>query len=282
MEIKSLHKIGFDIISAAFEKAFATYDVQINREELRAMLKRRGFNPNLSFAAFNGNEIVAFTLNGIGQFGGQPTAYDTGTGTISDYRGKGLASKIFEYSLPYLKKAGVRQYLLEVLQHNSKAVSVYTKLGFETVREFNYFNQKNREIDNKIKYSDTFTIKEIGIENLNSVSSFWDFYPSWQNDMESVRRVSDGFVVLGAFAASKLVGYCVFESLSGDITQLAVDKPYRRKGIGSLLLKEMVGLNKAESIKVINTDINCNSITCFLESKNITLKGKQFEMIRMI
>jgi ribosomal protein S18 acetylase RimI-like enzyme len=107
------------------------------------MLKRRGFNPDLSFAAFDNNEIVSFTFNGIGNFNGIPTAYDTGTGTLKSHRGKGLATQIFEYSIPYLREAGIRQYLLEVLQHNTKAVSVYKNLGFKTSREFNYFAQKN-------------------------------------------------------------------------------------------------------------------------------------------
>ena len=46
------------------------------------MWKRRGFNPDLSFAAFEKNDIVAFTLNGVGNFNGRKMAYDTGTGTL--------------------------------------------------------------------------------------------------------------------------------------------------------------------------------------------------------
>jgi len=57
-----------------------------------------------------------------------------------------LATKIFEYSIPFLKKANVSQYLLEVLQHNTKAVSVYKKIGFEVSREFNYFICKNEKL----------------------------------------------------------------------------------------------------------------------------------------
>ena len=56
--------------------------MQLNAEQLRAMLTRRGFDPTLSFAAFDGAQIAAFTLNGIGNFNGVPTAYDTGTGTL--------------------------------------------------------------------------------------------------------------------------------------------------------------------------------------------------------
>ena len=96
MEIKSLSKIEFGTIFKAFNQAFADYEVQINELQLKIMLKRRGFNPDLSFAAFDGHEIVAFTLNGTGNFNGIPTAYDTGTGTLKGYRGKGLALLLCE------------------------------------------------------------------------------------------------------------------------------------------------------------------------------------------
>ncbi len=94
------------------------------------MLSRRGFVPSLSFGIFEGDKLISFTLNGIGQFNGEKTAYDTGTGTIKEYRGRGLASKIFTDSLPFLKQAGVSQYLLEVLQHNTNAVGVISKTRF--------------------------------------------------------------------------------------------------------------------------------------------------------
>ena len=75
MEIKSLGKIDFETIFIAFSKAFADYDIQLNHDELKTMLKRRGFNPELSFAAFDGEDIVAFTLNGIGNYNGKKITF---------------------------------------------------------------------------------------------------------------------------------------------------------------------------------------------------------------
>lgn len=283
MEIKPLSKLDFTLIFQAFSQAFADYDVQLNREQLETMLKRRGFNPHLSFAAFDGNKLAAFTFNGTGNFNNIKTAYDTGTGTLKEYRGKGLATKIFEYSIPYLKEIGVEQYLLEVLQHNIKAVSVYKNIGFTVAREFNYFMQKNEKINNDIKTSNiSYYLKQINIDDFPILSTFWDFNPSWQNSFESIERMSKDFISIGLFDTSKLLGYCVFEPISGDITQIAVDKQNRRKGIASLLLKEIVRLNRNDIVKVINTDISCSSITSFLESKNIEIKGMQFEMIKKI
>ena len=283
MQIKSLSKTDFSTIFNAFNQAFADYEIQLNSQQLKTMLKRRGFNPDLSFAAFENNEIVSFTLNGTGNFNSVPTAYDTGTGTLKTYRGTGLATKIFEYSIPFLRKANIRQYLLEVLQHNTKAISVYQNLGFETTREFNCFKQKNEEIHLELKSKDiSCSIRQMDIKNRTDLADFWDFYPSWQNSFEAIQRASNDFVCLGAFVENKLAGYCIFEPVSGDITQIAVDKQHRKQGIGTLLLSETVKLNKFESVKVLNTDILQHSITDFLQTKNIGIIVKQFEMIKII
>lgn len=281
MEIRSLGNTDFETIFNAFSKAFADYDIQLNPDQLRTMLKRRGFNPDLSFAAFEGEEIAAFTLNGTGNYNGKKTAYDTGTGTLKQYRGQGLAKKIFEYSVPFLKKENISHYLLEVLQHNTKAVSLYRKINFKITREFNYFIWKNEEFKNNTKNASTpFKIKSIDIEEYNTFSDFWDFRPSWQNSFESIQRAREDFVVLGAFIEKKLIGYCVFEPHSGDITQIAVDKAQRRKGVGSLLLLEAGRLNKCSTTKMVNAATTCSSMVDFLKAKNIEVTGKQFEMIK--
>ena len=61
IRIKSLKNTSFDELFEAFRQAFAEYEMQLNRAELQAMLKRRGFDPEFSFAAFDGDKIVSFT-----------------------------------------------------------------------------------------------------------------------------------------------------------------------------------------------------------------------------
>ncbi|WP_029904988.1 GNAT family N-acetyltransferase [Prevotella sp. 10(H)] len=282
MQIKLLSNISFDTIFEGFSMAFAEYEMQRDKAQLQTMLKRRGFNPDLSFAAFHGEKIVAFTLNGTGNYNGISTAYDTGTGTLKEYREQGLATRIFEYSIPYLREAGLKQYLLEVLQHNTKAVSVYRNLGFEITREFYYSSQNNEEINNGKDFDPSYTVNPINIEMLKSFTAFWDFVPSWQNSFDSIQRTADDFIFLGVIIDDRIAGYCAFEPVSGDITQIAVDKKYRRKGVASLLLNEMIKLNKNSALKIVNSDILCDSITGFIKAKNIEVKGKQFEMIRKI
>ncbi len=281
MVIKCLEHTDFDTLFSGFEKAFLDYEIHFDKDEVRSMLKRRGYNPRLSFAAFDADEIVAFTFNGTGTFNGMFTAYDTGTGTAKEYRGKGIAKDIFRYSIPYLKEAGVKQYLLEVLQNNTKAISVYQKLGFKTTREFGCFRQKKNDINCVIEYEQTLPIKiaPIKVECIASAFTYLDFSPSWQNSMDSIERAGSDLVCLGAFVANKLVGYCVFDPLTGDLSQIAVNQPFRRQRIASRLFQDMIKRTKSDSIKVLNVISSCHSMAAFLNKYNLKKTGKQFEMI---
>lgn len=91
--IKSLENSSFNRLFTAFNAVFQEYGIQLNPQELKIMLHRRGFVPKLSFGAFEADKLVAFILNGIGIFNGKKTAYDTGTGTLKHVRGQGLAKQ---------------------------------------------------------------------------------------------------------------------------------------------------------------------------------------------
>lgn len=278
MEIRNLEHTDFETLFHGFEKAFADYEIHFEKEEVRSMLRRRGFNPKLSFAAFENDEIIAFTLNGIGTFNGIPTAYDTGTGTVKQYRGQNIAGKIFTYSLPFLQKAGISQYLLEVLQNNQKAITVYRRMNFEVTREFDCFRQTKELIDNQ-KINTSCIIKPINSHSVRQAQHDCDFNPSWQNSIESIERGISELTCIGAFLDEKMVGHCVFDAHTGDLTQLAVSNAYRRKGIASRLLQESIAGLKTDFIKILNIHSENQTMPAFLKSKNIPLASKQFAMV---
>lgn len=281
--IKSLGKTDFDKLFTAFNEAFRDYEMQVNKHELSVMLQRRGFNADLSFGAFEDEKLVSFTFNGTGFFNGIKTAYDTGTGTLEEYRGRGLATQIFEYSLQFLKQNGIRQYLLEVLQHNTKAINVYKKLGFKVSREFSYFVQDAEKVlVNAYILPSKYSIQEIDLSRKDEMVLCQDFFPSWQNSFEAILRRPDDFVMRGVFDDTRLVGYGILDPNSGDITQIAVSNDYRRQDIGSVILSELLKVNKFRTVKAVNAEISCTSVKLFFESKNLPEKGKQFEMIRAL
>lgn len=281
MEIKSLRDVGFDAVFSAFENAFSDYAIRFSIDEVRSMLKRRGFDSSLSFAAYESGEIIAFTFNGIGQWGGKTTAYDAGTGTVKEYRGRGVAGKIFAHSIPFLKEAGVSQYLLEVLQDNTKALSVYHNLGFQTTRDLLCFRQKCQDV--RVKASDIdVQFTDLAISDISKAAVFCDFAPSWQNSLTSIIRAGNDLIRIAARHKGEIVGYIVFDPASGDISQIAVDQRYRRRGIASKLLAEAISRMSVDTVKVLNVDASDTTLPGFLQFSNILPSANQHEMLLTI
>lgn len=280
MEIKALSAVPFDALFTAFKNAFLEYERSWTAAEFKSMLQRRGFNADLSFGAFDGPALVSFTLNGIGYFKGVKTAYDTGTGTLQAYRGKGLATAVFKESIPFLEQEGIQQYLLEVLSHNKPAISIYEGIGFTTTRMFRYAIQDKAAVKAFDKMlPDGFTIQEVTLGLQDKMALFFDFNPAWQNSFEAIRRSLPGFKILGAFLNGAFIGYGIIECATGDIPQIAIATDYRRHGFGSAIFSELLAYNKSATVRLINTEYDCNSMNGFLTALNILDNGQQLEML---
>ncbi|MES2690106.1 MAG: GNAT family N-acetyltransferase [Bacteroidota bacterium] len=280
VSIRPLNGISLQLLYEAFNAAFATYSRQWTEDEFINMLERRGYRAELSFGAFDQDKPVSFLLNGAGVFNGVLTAYDTGTGTLKEYENRGLARQLFEAAVPALKEAGMQQYLLEVLTDNTRAISIYTKAGFKSTRMLHYFTAdiKGITISGSNKLLGKFSTRET-VLNVNAMRALCDFEPSWQNSFDSLKRSMNKFKILGVYQDEELVAYGIIEPLSGDIPQLAVSKFHRRKGIGSLLLTQLLQYNKHPGVKMINADERCESLLLFLEKAGITKRGSQYEMM---
>lgn len=278
MKIQPLSFIGTDELFDAFSNAFSGYERTWNRGEFDRLLKRRGYVPDLSFGAFDGDKLVGFIINGIGTYGGLRTAYDAGTGTIKECRGQGLTTRMLQESMPLLRQEGIKQYVLEVLQHNDAAVGIYKKAGFTVARELDYFVANMSEVANRA-LPQQFSIEEIDLRQLESASDFHDFQPSWQNTYDAVMREPSYFKFIGAYSGRELVGFGLIEPDTGDIPQIAVRKEHRRQGVGSAILQRLLQHNKHSTVKVINTDSTYEPISAFLKHNGIHPRGKQFEMV---
>lgn len=284
IEIRSLASVPFDQVADAFLVAFADYELTLDKDTLAAMLKRRGANLALSFAAWAQGRIVSFIINGIGRYNGRATAYDTGTGTVKEFRGLGLTDRIFNYSVDYLVKAGVEAYLLEVLTHNLPAVKIYTRQGFGIVRELDCYTADNGLIDGILqkKVNKTVKIGKVPVETIERYAAFMDFRPSWQNTLDSIKRNPEAFVCLMAYDGTEPVGWGVSETAYGDISLMAVDIRHRRRGIGARLLLELVRANRIERAKALNVDDGCAAMKAFLTQSGFALSCRQYEMCRSL
>lgn len=153
IKIQSLDSLTRAAVIRCFLEAFADYATGFSEQQVSSILKFRGFDPKLSFGAFDGERLAAFVLNGIGKYHGIASAYDSGTGTLPEYRGRRLVKDLLKFGEIHLKENGIRQYVLEVLCDNAPAIHIYEGDGFEIDRELVCFGQKNRTSSSVIHWT---------------------------------------------------------------------------------------------------------------------------------
>lgn len=281
IEIRSLEKNPLSIVHDCFLDAFSNYEVpfQLSLAQLDYMFSRRGVDWQLSFGAFEEDRLVGFVMNGVGEWNGLATAYDTGTGVRASHQGKGVGKEMFAVALPALKANGICQYLLEVIQSNSSAVALYKKMNFETSREFVCYAATQSDLsfpDNRVQH---FEIREIPPMDISRAGSFWDYSPSWQNSPDSVKRKLDGFSYVGAFTKNELIGYGIIDPKSGDIPQIAVAREHRRQGVGTSILEKLLQLCQSDTLKYVNVDRQDQGTRQLLLARGCRETVRQFEMI---
>ena len=117
----------FSSLYECFLVAFSDYqvDMQVSEQQFAQRLARDGVQLEISTAAFDDDRMIAFYINGTGEWQGRQTAYDAGTGVVPDYRRRGVAQELFAFTESKLRERSVSQYLLEVLTTNERAVALY-------------------------------------------------------------------------------------------------------------------------------------------------------------
>lgn len=281
INFKSLESTSIDELHKTFIEAFSDYQVNLNMSlsSFEDMLERHGYLNKASVGAFDDDKLIGFLLVGIRMWNGKMTAYDTGTAIIKKYRSHGITSKMFLKNKELLMAMGIETYLLEVIQNNDAAVKLYRKQGFEISRNFDCF--KLKKSDYKADLMNKNKIENINLLNDNYMSklkNFMDFEPSWQNSVDSIMAVPHNFICSAAFDKENIMGYGIMEKGTGDIVQLAVDKNYRRRGIGTGILNNLISNADSDNISILNVDSEYKNIEGFLSKAGFECYVKQYEM----
>ncbi|WP_042476373.1 GNAT family N-acetyltransferase [Bacillus ndiopicus] len=271
---KILENIAMEILHQAFVEAFSDYAVKMDLplERFQQMLQRRGFTPELSLGAFDGEKLVGFVFNGFREWDGKLTVYDLGTGVVPEYRRQGITNEMLKRITKMVKEKQAQQYLLEVLQANVSATELYKKQGFKVVRELECY---------QISASDFVPATTCIVEQIEpqQFSDFMDFTPSWQNSNDSIRAVSESFSYVGVRMNDVIVGYGIIDKKTGDIPQIAVHQKYRGQGIATSIISELIKHTESEKVSLLNVDSQCESLKRFLVARGFTRFVDQYEMI---
>lgn len=270
----------FDSLYECFLTAFSDYavDMQMSREQFRQRITRDGVSLTKSAGAFDGERMIGFCINGVGDWQEKSTAYDAGTGVIPGYRGRGVAKELFAFLELRLKDAGVIQYLLEVLTSNVPAATLYRKLGFIETRSLAVFRSQPQKGTKDVNETNV-TVRRVETADWPLYQSFWDGYPSWQNSIDAIERVITDRSIIGAYENNECVGYGVVFMPSANLMQLAVSPSHRRKGVGSAIL---ASLETSEPLKINNIDEKLQGSLAFYEANGYKQVLGQYEMIKTL
>lgn len=271
----------------AFSAAFADYAVDtsyMTAERIRLRCAKNNVDLDLSVGAYDGERLVGFTLIGIDDWAGERTAFDAGTGIVPEFRGRGLAQRMFEHALPALRRHGVTRFLLEVLQVNEAAIRAYRKAGFEITRELSCFELDVDALPPAPDPPGPLRVRPVDRATVLGFRELVDWQPSWENGFPAIERIPDGLLTFGALDGEDCVGVVAYSPEFNWILTLVVQKDRRRRGVGTALLRELAANlpDGVAMVRLLNVDKGDRGMLSFLDRLGFRHEIDQFEMARPI
>jgi len=263
MEIKTLENYSLKEIAEVFNRSFSDYIIklQLSEQQLADKITSENIKLNLSFGAFDNDQLVGFILHGTDIFNNSLVAYNAGTGVIPEFRGKGVTDLMYKIAFEVLGKKEIHNHQLEVITTNIKAIKIYKRQGFTVSREFNCYKGKmTGNLESKYQIEVTESL------DLDYISEFWESEPSWQNSNQSINRLREKFIFLSVKAEDTVIGYSIFSQHTGRIQQIAVKKAFRNQGIGRSLIYKMGLMIDTPELVLINIDARNITLNAFLKS----------------
>jgi ribosomal protein S18 acetylase RimI-like enzyme len=262
IEIRSLAGESWQTLTTAFNDAFSDYDIpaRYTVEYVEQLVTRRGYRPDLALGAFERARLAGFVFNAIDG----DRAYNSGTGVVPSHRRLGIARQLMERSIETLP---AREYVLEAIETNARAIALYRSLGFEERRRFQCwtFEAQRRE-----------KITELANADYDALLGWADVEPSWQNSPASIRRTIEPHAVLGNDDCA-----AVLVTSSGDVPLLVVRPEARRRGLGTRLLNACA-TRANRPLRIMNIDDRAADIAQFLDSAGARRFVRQIEMARAV
>ncbi|MDJ0764698.1 MAG: GNAT family N-acetyltransferase [Myxococcota bacterium] len=263
--------------------AFSDYHLDMSymtQERIRLRAIKNNVQFDKSVGAFDGDELVGFTLIGIDQWGGELAAFDAATGIVPAFRGQGIAKQMFEFALGDLKNAGVTRFVLEVLVPNEAAIRAYTKTGFEITRHLDCFILGRQSVRVDTGALHPWEIRAVDKPAVSRFEQLTDWQPSWENSFAAIARIEDDLVMLGAFDGNDCVGILVYYPTLNWIMSLVVAPGRRRQGVATALVHRLVAdlADGLEALKLINVLHEDTGMRAFLHQTGFEFQIDQYEM----
>lgn len=252
MEFRHLVGIELADIHTAFVDAFSEYEVPMEMPiaRLQAMLTTRDYRPDLSTVCLVDGRIVGFVLVGGRLIDGQLHTYDCATGVIRAFQKQKIGSQLLPLALERVRVAGAKRFVLEVLEHNTAAQSLYTKHGFGITRSLRCYQTtlENLHLTDVDVANQPAALAAIDQVAYNS------FVPTWQNSLASYRHAPDAYHVVAIQHIDAVVAYGIVHRESGSILQMGVHPAHREAGLFAPLVEQLAQAVGTRQLRIVNIE----------------------------
>lgn len=109
-------------------------------------------------------------------------------------------------------------------------------------------------------------VNEMSLDDLNSIkdillSNFDDFWN--YNILKEELECASSYFLVAKNSNNEIVGFAGFKIIidEADIMNIVVKKNFRKNGIGSVLLENLISLSKFLNLKSITLEVNENNIS---------------------
>lgn len=267
MQIKDLSSLPFEEVVECFLKAFENYFVPLPQDinYWKNRFEAVKVDWKLSFGMFDNEKLVGYIINAVGLHDGKITAYNTGTGVLPAYRGHKIVDRLYQYAFPIFQQEGIEKCLLEVICENQRAIKVYERIGFETLRELRSFSGRIS------KNADAAAVEKVDYQKVLELGLYNSQHYSWEGSAETVKNSRDAVSsYLLKNDQGEIPGYfCI------DKNSTVLQLEYKENQVATLV----AGIAEvSESVKIKNLAAERKNLVAALTTAGLENTVNQYEM----
>lgn len=279
LEIRHLGNTAIELIVECFNTAFADYIIpfHVEVEPMRRRWSSCRVDYNLSYGAFDGDQLVGFMITGVDQWQGKKTGYNSGTGVIPAYRGQGMVGRLYDAAIPEFRKQGISQCTLEVIVGNDRAIKSYRRVGFLKDRRLKCFAKKH---DLDLPVSKDFAIRRAEAPDWSRYREIMEFEASWESQAAAYEALKADCAIWELFQNEDLVGFMILKPGTGHVLQFGVADRPNWKLAAQQIWRHAFGIHPG--IRMNNVDSRAQKTLAILESVGMEPTVDQWEMKQMI
>lgn len=276
MKIASLAGLAPEDLHPCFLDAFSDYLVpaQPGLPQLAAMLRRRGWAPELSAGAWLDGSLAGFWLCATPKIDGEWEGYCIAAGVAPAARRRHALTDMAGLVSRLLAAHGIRRQRLEVIDGNQRARDAYASLGFAPLRQLDCY-QLAAPVQTRRAWP--VTIHSAHDPARWPAPDALSYPQAVPNRRESLLRADPPLRWLTIDRDGQSLGSLLM-SPDGEVAELQVDPAFRRQGVASQLLLAAQGLSPCGRLGFNNVDSRDLPLVSLLLRHQAVYRLSQWEM----